>query len=914
MSIGAVRRLLPGSWRDAVPDAGDDRAKSRGSKKRSGESFTDYLPWMEYDARSQTILLEDGVSVGAVWEIEPLGTEGRTHAYKTAIRDKAFNLIADVIPELDQDPWVLQVYVQDDTDLSEFFDAHQRYRFGDAARSEYTRQFDEILARHLQAITRPGGLFEEDAGNRWRGRQRRVRFVLYRVRGKDRGAGELAPEDELNELSGKLEAAFSNAGVRIRRYTGRDFYHWMLPWFNPKPEIARGDPRRLRQVAPYPGDEELPFGRDFSELLCPTPPRISREEGCMYFDALPHTVVTTMGLRRAPALGNFTGEQSGASAAYTVFDRMPEHTVMALSVIFRPQDVIQNHVGRIEKAAVGDQTQAELAAEEAVLVKRKMGLGDKLYPVELVFYVRADNRRALRRACHQVATVLLAANITPIGREEELLLLDRYICNLPMRFRAADEKNNRRSRYVFASHLAAMLPIYGRTRGTGHPGILTFNGGGEPLAVDPLHKEDRKKNAHMLILGPTGAGKSAFLAWLLMQAMAIYRPRLYIIEAGNSFGLLADHFARHGLSVYKALLRSHSDVSLPPFADALRLLDQAAPLEQLVDDALLDESNELEDDDDLDAGRDILGEMEIAARIMITGGEEKEEARLSRADRKAIREAIYNAAVAAREAGKTIVLPGDVAGRLRHLADDGHLTDRRRDRLREMADSLALFADHHSLAGQLFNRPGSSWPDADVTLVDLGTLARDGYEGELALANVSLLSHINNLVEQHQADERQTLVVTDEGHLLTTNPLLVRYVVKITKMWRKLGAWYWLATQNLEDFPDAAKRMLNAMEWWFCLVMPREEVEQIARFKDLTDDAKRMLLSARKEPGKFIEGVLLSDTCQTKFRSVPPALALALPMTEKHEKAERREIVRRKGLAEELDAAYEVARRIEATR
>ena len=31
-----------------------------------------------------------------------------------------------------------------------------------------------------------------------------------------------------------------------------------------------------------------------------------------------------------------------------------------------------------------------------------------------------------------------------------------------------------------------------------------------------------------------------------------------------------------------------------------------------------------------------------------------------------------------------------------------------------------------------------------------------------------------------------------------TNPLLSPYVVKITKMWRKLGAWFWLATQNID--------------------------------------------------------------------------------------------------------------------
>ncbi|MEM8194361.1 hypothetical protein Q4R76_16480, partial [Morganella morganii] len=49
-------------------------------------------------------------------------------------------------------------------------------------------------------------------------------------------------------------------------------------------------------------------------------------------------------------------------------------------------------------------------------------------------------------------------------------------------------------------------------------------------------------------------------------------------------------------------------------------------------------------DDSETEERDILGELEIVARLMITGGEAKEEARLARADRGMMREAILTAA------------------------------------------------------------------------------------------------------------------------------------------------------------------------------------------------------------------------------------------------------------------------------
>jgi hypothetical protein len=128
-------------------------------------------------------------------------------------------------------------------------------------------------------------------------------------------------------------------------------------------------------------------------------------------------------------------------------------------------------------------------------------------------------------------------------------------------------------------------------------------------------------------------------------------------------------------------------------------------------------------------------------------------------------------------------------------------------------------------------------------------------------------------------------------------------------VWRKLGAWFWIVTQNFEDFPDASREMLNMIEWWLCLVMPKDEVEQIARFKDLNEEQRSLLLSARKEPGKYVEGVVLVDNLEALIRNVPPPLSLALAMTEKHEKAESAEIIRERGCSE-LEAMHLVAERI----
>lgn len=835
-----------------------------------------------------------------------VGTEARSTEFLAELRDAIQTAVSDAIPERDDAPWVLQIYVQDEPDLTAL--SREVASYGVASDTAFTQAYQSVLSEHLMRVTQPGGLFTDTAvsGGRWRGQQRRVRATLYRRQGPhERHRSPLEVETELNEVATKWTSALAAAGIFARRGTGADFYQWLLPWFNPCHPGLGEHQTSVAEMAPYPGDDALPFGADFAESLTLSMPRSDAETGTWWFDEWPHTVVSVQSLRRAPEIGHLTAERTIGEHVYALFDRLPEGTVMVMTLTVVAQDTIRNHLNQVRRSAVGDTAEAAMTREDAVVVERAIAQGDKLYPVSFAFYLRAPDLKTLRFQSNQLQALLLPNGLQPIGREADLLLLDSYIRNLPMAYDPTLDKLRRRSRLVFASHLAGLVPFYGRSRGTGHPGMVFFNRGAEPLTFDPLHRDDRKKNAHLLILGPTGSGKSALLVYLLLQMAAVHRPRIFIVEAGGSFALLGEHFRTLGLSVNALTLNPNEDVSLPPFAEALRLLERGR------EPPLLDDGDTLDEDErDEVGGRDLLGEMEIAARIMITGGDEREDARMNRADRLLIRNGILLAAKTVHAAEREQVLTEDVVAALTALGHDSDLPEHRRHRALEMADGMALFCS--GLAGHFFNRRGRRWMEADVTLLEMGILAREGYEDQLTVAYLSILSHINDCVERHQRDARPTLVVTDEGHLITTNPLLARYVVKITKMWRKLGAWFWIATQNLEDFPDASRRMLTMMEWWLCLVSPKEEVEQIARFKDLTPQQRQLLLSTRKEPGKYVEGVVLADTLEALFRSVPPPLALALAMTEKHEKAARAAIMRQHECSE-LDAAYRMAAEIAAT-
>ena len=881
-------------------------------------SFADLLPWAEYLPDSQCMLLEDGASVAAFFELQPVGTEGREPEWLSQVRDTLENALQDSFDELDENPWVVQLYAQDETSWDRYLENLRNYLQPRARGTAFSEFYLQSFGHHLHAIAKAGGLFEDTAVTRlpWRGQSRRTRMVVYRRVGQGPSRRGQSPEQALHIVCDRLVGGLANAGVRARRLGAADIHAWLLRWFNPNPTLlgpSEADRERFYALARYPdeaepGEIELASGTDFAQRLFFGQPRSDVAEGLWYFDELPHRAISVDRLRMPPSTGHITGEtRKGGDAINALFDQLPEDTTLCLTLVATPQDVLEAHLNHLARKAVGETLASEQARHDVEQARGLIGSAHKLYRGALTFYLRGRDLAELDARGLQLGNVQLNAGLQPVREDDEVAPLNTYLRWLPCVYDPAKDKRQWYTQLMFVQHAVNVAPLWGRSQGTGHPGITVFNRGGGLVTFDPLNRLDRQMNAHMFFFGPTGSGKSATLNNILNQVAAIYRPRMFIVEAGNSFGLLGDHAARLGMTVNRVKLAPGSGVSLAPFADAHRLVETPSQVQTLDADALDEEKDE---EDSGDEQRDVLGELEITARLMITGGEEKEEARMTRADRSLIRQCILDAAKRCVAEQRT-VLTRDVRDALRERGRDATLPETRRTRLLEMADAMDMFCQ--GADGEMFDRPGTPWPEADITIVDLATYAREGYNAQLSVAYTSLINAVNNIAERDQFLGRPIVNVTDEGHIITKNPLLAPYIVKITKMWRKLGAWFWLATQNLDDLPKAAEAMLNMIEWWICLSMPPDEVEKIARFRELTPAQKALMLSARKEAGKFSEGVILSRSMELLFRAVPPSLHLALAQTEPEEKAERFRMMQAFGISE-LDAAYKIAEQIDRAR
>lgn len=885
-------------------------------------TLADYLPWRDYNALHRCFLLEDNESLGVCFKITPIPCEARPAKMLEEISKSISEALKNTIPFEKNNPWIVQVYVSKEAELNSFFKEVETYFKETQSKQEkqknasLTEDYLKTLGEHLEHVTRPGGIFQDTqvTNIRFRGGVMHVYAVLYR-RIQIKPSKKIEKKTRLQDITRiarKFAAQLRSCGMKVKPMDGTQFYEWMARWFNPKHSNGFFYPDETQKLASY----------DFAEQLFYHTPE-SFTEGWL-FDGLPHKVLTIQQMTSHPAIGHLSAERKRAvdDKVFNLLDHLPEGSVFVITVVLQAPSDVALHLKTIADSAVGHHALAIKVKQEVLFAEQSIANGDALLPVVMAVYLKAETLQELKDK-EASAEVLLNSNGFKVIMDNELFPIDAYLRFLPMYYNFYfDQHNTVRLRYLLLSDIAKLLPFYGRSRGTGHPGMIFFNRGGEPWTYDAM--VDKSKNAHMLVLGETGTGKSNLLNFLIAHDLALYQSRFFIIDAGGSFDLLGDYCASLGLKVNKIKIDPQNPVSLNPFSAGLRIIEQLEALDTIRRQHFLESTCEklmqeqqanhqaydpiISPTREDDEPRDILGEMVLAALMMITGGEKREEDTIRRSDRMLIMDAIIQAAYAVHAQHREQLIASDIIASFEKIA----LTlDPTRDavkiqRAREMADAMRYFTQD-PLSSRFFNTIGHPWVDADVTIIDFGLFAREGYEAHRSIAFAGCMNHILTLAETNQKSQRAIKVVCDENHLFTSIPLLADMETRVAKMGRKLGLWLWLATQNMKDFAEGARRMLSQIELWLCLALPPDEIDQIERFKVLSPEQRALLLSAQKEKGKYTEMVVLSAKEKGLCRHIPPTLYLAMAATDQDEKYHRARLMKEKQCSE-IEAVKTIAK------
>lgn len=457
------------------------------------------------------------------------------------------------IPLEKENPWVLQAFVKrvnnlDDTCLQ--IENHVAQQETVALTTAHLKTIEE----HLTYVTQAGGIFfdQQVTQAHFRGGRLSVTLCFYRrmkTEIKETKNTEVNRQDKIDkvlETAKKLIHQLRACGLNIQ-WKGPELFYDLMGWFNPKPKQTNGDLNALLKSIDFPKDEDKPFGWDFSENLFFNAPE-SYEQGWK-FDGMPHKVITIQSLTKNPEIGHLTAERKRQvdDKVFTFIDHLPEDSIFSINITFKALSETEFWFKTVFDSAIGHHPQAAKVRGEVKIAQKAMAHGDYLFPVAMALYLRAENEQAL----HEVesrAEVLLNSNGFKVITDDEVFPVDAYLRYLPMSYDYHfDQHNSYRSKYLMLSDIAKLLPFYGRSTGTKNPGLLFFNRGGEPWFYDLF--KDKTKNAHLLLLGETGTGKSNMLNFLIIHMIALYNPRIFIIEAGGSFDLLGDYCRQHELSV-----------------------------------------------------------------------------------------------------------------------------------------------------------------------------------------------------------------------------------------------------------------------------------------------------------------------------------------------------------------------------
>lgn len=854
-------------------------------------SLPDELAFVDFCDQKNLFLLNDGLSIGSGFELASVPAEAASPEHLEAIFHKIRDTFAAVLPLHREDPWVMQMYVNDEYSLKLSIKHIQKHLDPEICETPFTQDYLTRLEDLMDKMARPEGLFIDPKTDMpYRGRQRRIRVLFYRQYKTIKTTRDEAITEH-QEVMLQIENKLKSPGLQLRRLKGKDYYHWWVHWFNKNPE-------KLLEAFPYP-EQKKPSNYSLSQAIFFSPPE-SHEKGFV-FDGLEHRILYVDGLRQAPEIGLLSREkpQANPKHRYALLDKLPEGATYTIQVVFSNDELLDAHLMQLEKGIIGTSLKPQQVRDDIKIARDELSMGNRLLWVNQAVFYRAQNEEEVQRFEKELKELFIDAKIPLIPSVYDVHPLNSYLNAMPFNFTPAfARKYLRFDRLIFASELAALLPVYGRNQGARHlPCFTFFNRLGEPVLFDLLHTDFISQNSHLALFANSGGGKSVLIGWMINSLMAIKNARIVLFEMGNSFDRILMHSKAFGKKTRQLLLSNQKDKAIPlnPFCDAYKAIpeisdclseNQANLLAQNIMSLKTNLSKAATEAESAcnEEARSYLSELALALRTMITEANIREEEGFTLADETLLIEVLSDAIITSANSGVPQMLTEHVlAGFERRLANE--TVPRKKDRLQDMTDRLKSYVINSNKA-RFFNVATEPLDDFDIFHIDISAIKDD--KGKLALVMVSLLPRILAMAERTQNDKRPMFLIIDEAHLQFEIDVIVSYATLIAKVARKLGLWLIPVTQNIADMSSAkATKILSLIETWIALGLDENELADIKKFKHLTPQQEALIRDIDSQKGLYAEAVLLGSRYQGLFRVIPPRYLLALLMNEKSEKAER---------------------------
>ncbi len=476
-------------------------------------SFADKLAIADFDDEHNIFLFADGKSLGSGFELRDIPAEAAAPEYLQAVFNKVSDTFASVVPLHQTDPWVMQMFVQDDYSLEPVIDHIKSHIDDNLIDRPITQDYLYRLQDLFKKMSQPQGLFIDPKTDKpYRGRRRRIRVLFYRL------FNEANPDRETNakehqEVITQIESKLRSPGLQLKRLSGKDYYHWWVRWFNPS------NAEKLLKQFPYP--KSKPAGFNLAQNVLFTPPE-SDDKGFL-FNGMKHRILYVDGLKETPEIGLISREKSQANPKhrYALLDTLPEGSIYTIQVVFSHDASLDAHLTRLEKGIVGTSLKPSQVREDIKTARNELTMGNRLFWVNQAVFYRAQDEQEIKEIEKRLQDIFIEAKMPLIESRFDIHPLNSYLNALPFNFIPQYARQYLcYDRLMYASELAALLPVYGRNQGARHlPCFTFFNRLGEPVFFDLLHHDFVSQNSHCAIFANSGGGKSVLTGWMVQSLL-----------------------------------------------------------------------------------------------------------------------------------------------------------------------------------------------------------------------------------------------------------------------------------------------------------------------------------------------------------------------------------------------------------
>ncbi|HAU1838700.1 TPA: conjugative transfer ATPase [Legionella pneumophila] len=875
-------------------------------------SLADRLAIVDFDEQEQVFLFADCKSIGSGFELGDIPAEAASPEYLESVFHKIRDTFAAVVPLHSTAPWVMQMYVQDEYCLTPVIEHKKNYISPSLINTPLTQDYLQRLNDLYNKMIRPEGLFiDPKTGSPYRGRRRRTRVLFYRNLHQTNLSREQALQEH-REVINQIESKLRSPGLELKRLSGQDYYQWWVRWFNPQ------SADKILEQYPYPNP--IPAGFNLAQNVFFSPPESDRQG--FVLEGIKQRILYVDGLKEAPLIGLVSRERQQANPKhrYALLDTFPEGSIYTIQVVFSHDENLDAHLSRLEKGIVGTSLKPQEVRDDIKTARNELSMGNRLFWVNQAVFYQAEDEQQAQAIEKKLHAIFNDAKMPLIHSSYDLHPLNSWLNALPFNF---DPHYARKylcfDRLMYATELAALLPVYGRNQGARHlPCFPFFNRLGEPVFFDLLHHDFISQNSHCAIFANSGGGKSVLTGWMIQSLLAMKNARIVLFEMGNSFDRMLVHAKAHGKKTKQLLLSNKKDEAVPlnPFCEAYKAIpeitdnlstEQATSIAQKIM-AIKENLKEPANSEEFacgDGSRSFLAELALALRTMITEANAQEEEQFTLADETLLIEVLIDAILTSFNNDIPQMLTEHVVAAFKRRLDK-ETVPRKKDRILDMHDRLNSYVIN-SAKSRFFNVPTEPLGDFDIFHIDISAIKDD--TGKLALVMVSLLPRILAMAEATQNDNRPTFLFIDESHLQFQIPSVVTVCLLVAKVARKLGLWLVAITQNVTDMnSEKATKILSLIETWILLGLDEKEISDVKRFKSLTPQQETLIRDIDSQKGLYAEAVLLGSRYQGLFRVIPPRYLLALLMTEKSEKAQRHVLEKEYDV---LEAAEIMAKKLE---